>query len=70
MRDPTRIPKVLATLEKIWRDDPDARLGQLVVAATNLSGRQVVCPEVFYVEDDEMLRGLEELARRKQNEQC
>jgi hypothetical protein len=30
-----------------------------------LSGRQVVCPEIFHLEDEDMLRGIEELAKRK-----
>lgn len=60
MRDPARIPQMLKALEEVWRSDPDLRLGQLVVNATNFSGRKVVCPEVFYAEDDVLLAGLRE----------
>jgi uncharacterized protein YihD (DUF1040 family) len=59
MRDPSRIPVVLKALEEVWRSDPDLRLGQLLVNATNFSGRKVVSPEIFYAEDDVMLKGLE-----------
>ncbi len=59
MRDPDRIPAILRALEEVWRADPDLRLGQLLVNATNFSGRKVVCPEIFYAEDDVMLKGIE-----------
>ena len=50
---------MLKALEEVWRADPDLRLGQLLVNATNFSGRKVVCPEIFYAEDDIMLKGLD-----------
>ena len=31
MRDPKRIPLILGAVERAWRQDPDARLGQLIV---------------------------------------
>jgi hypothetical protein len=58
MRDPARIPQILKALEEVWRSDPDLRFGQLVVNATNFSGRRVVCPEIFYAEDDALLAGI------------
>jgi len=64
-RDPQRIAKVLKVLENVWRDAPDLRLGQIIVSAANLSGRQVVCPAIFHLEDEDLLRGIEELAQRK-----
>jgi uncharacterized protein YihD (DUF1040 family) len=70
MRDPKRILQILATLENVWQDDPDIRLGQLIVTAANLSGRKVVCPELFSLEDEDMMRGLEELAKRKRSDQA
>ena len=65
MRDPKRIAGLLKVLEETWRKEPDLRLGQIIVSAANLSGRQVVCPEIFYLEDKDMLRGIEELAKMK-----
>jgi hypothetical protein len=67
MRDPARISQVMKALEEVWRDHPDYRLGQLIVSATNLSGREVVCPEVFSLEDEDILRGIEEIAARRKN---
>jgi hypothetical protein len=67
MRDPNRIAGLLKVLEETWRLAPDCRLGQLIVLAARYSGRNVVCPEIFYLEDEDMLRGIEELAKMKQN---
>lgn len=33
MRDPKRIPKVLKLIKKIWEDNPDLRLCQLLLNA-------------------------------------
>ena len=51
MRDPNRIPVVLAALETYWRAHPDLRLCQIVV---NLSGRV----DPFYVEDEILLAAI------------
>ena len=71
MRDPKRIADVLKVLEKVWREEPDLRLGQIIVNATKArsSGRQIVCPEIFYIEDDNLLSGIEELAKMIRNPQ-
>jgi uncharacterized protein YihD (DUF1040 family) len=63
MRNPERIAGLLKVLEELWRSTPDLRLGQLIVGATKCSGRNAVCPEIFYLEDEDMLRGLEEFAK-------
>ncbi len=52
MRDPARIPKVAKLLEDVWKKNPDLRLGQLIIAITKPS---MPCPDVFYMEDDEMI---------------
>lgn len=55
MRDPNRIPKVLAALEEHWLRDPDARLGQIVGNATAfLTGDY----DPFYMEDDAFLEAM------------
>ncbi len=53
-RDPARIPEVLAKLQAFWENNPQSRLGQLFWA---LSAKV----DLFYVEDDELARLLEEL---------
>ena len=65
-RDPKRISGLLKALGKVWRDTPDLRLGQIIVSAANLSGRQVVCPEIFHLEDEDLLRGIEDLAKQRE----
>ena len=61
MRDPKRIETVLSMLRGIWLKEPDLRLGQLVVIATR---PKQSCPEVFHIEDDALLQGLSEYAKR------
>jgi hypothetical protein len=55
MRDPARIDDVLAALRAAWAESPDLRLGQLIVNAVRPTNP---CPEVFYTEDDALVRGL------------
>jgi uncharacterized protein YihD (DUF1040 family) len=55
MRDPKRIDVLLEALRNAWQQDPDIRLGQLVVNATRPSSP---CPEVFHIEDEALLEGL------------
>ncbi|WP_193786903.1 hypothetical protein [Lacinutrix algicola] len=55
MRDKNRIPKILNELERIWKANPDFRLGQLIVAGAI---PKEPCPEVFYIEDEKLLKGL------------
>ena len=57
MRDPKRIPKVLAELQKLWEQYPDLRLGQLLV---NLP----FDGDPFFIEDDEMIKFLQEVQRQ------
>lgn len=59
MRDPERIPEILALLAEVWPHYPDQRLGQLVLNACR--GRTAAWPDVFNVEDDVMLEGLRSL---------
>jgi len=47
MRDPERIPKVMAGLQELWEQLPDLRLGQLL---TILCGNA----DTFHIEDDEL----------------
>lgn len=51
MRDPDRIPLVLAAIEREWRKHPDLRLGQMIVNAVGRDEKLV-----FGVEDDKLIR--------------
>ena len=57
MRDPKRIKKVLDTIERVWSKFPDFRLGQLIFNATKQN-------DPFYVEDDVLIKQLEELEKK------
>lgn len=61
MRDKSRIPKILNELERIWKSNPDFRLGQLIVVGAN---PKEPCPEVFYIEDEDLLDGLFKFDKR------
>ena len=55
MRNQKRIPEILNELERIWKEYPDLRLGQIIMIATRPKNP---CPEVFYIEDDNIFEGL------------
>jgi len=57
MRDTDRIDSLLERLAIIWKQNPDLRLGQLVDCGA-------IGKDVFYVEDDELIEGIEELTKR------
>ena len=52
MRDINRIPKIIKELERVWKENPDYRLGQLIVVATKPT---TPTPSIFYIEDEELL---------------
>lgn len=54
MRNENRIPQILKRLEKVWEKYPDLRLGQLILN---------VCenPLLYYIEDEELLKLIEEV---------
>jgi hypothetical protein len=62
MRNPARIDPMLETLERIWKANPDWRLGQVVANAVRAYDGRVSC-DPFYIEDDAMEEGLNELAK-------
>jgi hypothetical protein len=57
-RNPKRIPIVLKTLESVWKQQPDLRLGQLISIASRLINEHL---DPFYIEDDKMMQGLDYL---------
>lgn len=60
MRDASRIDPLLHLLGEVWKQNPDLRLGQLIVAAVQ---PKTPVPEIFYIEDEEIATGLERLSR-------
>ena len=64
MRDISRIPEILKELERVWRDNPDFRLGQLLTVASKPSSPH---PTTFFIEDEKMLEGLKSLGEKKTN---
>jgi uncharacterized protein YihD (DUF1040 family) len=51
MRDPNRIPEIMALLQRGWQKVPQWRLGQLI---ENFK-RYIGVNDLFYIEDDEMI---------------
>lgn len=54
MRNPARINKVLEKVRKIWHMYPDLRLAQLI---NNCRGDN----DAYYMEDEELLKRLDEV---------
>ena len=52
MRDPNRIPKTLKAVEKLWKANPDWRLGQLIVNISRSAGYG----DHFFIEDDRLVK--------------
>lgn len=61
MRDPKRIDEILTELRRLWMEVPDWRLGQLIV---NCVAPSQPCPEVFNMEDEEMLNAIRDMRNR------
>lgn len=55
MRDIKRIDKILLALKKYWIDNPDLRLGQIIVNITQCGH------DPFYLEDETLLKHLKGL---------
>lgn len=55
MRDSKRIDEIVSTIDRIWKDNPDLRLGQLITIAIKPNDP---CPEVFHAKDEMLLEGL------------
>lgn len=54
MRDPKRIVPLLAMLGEYWIDNPDLRLGQIIVNMSLQDGKAMT----FHMEDDVLLERL------------
>jgi len=62
MRDINRIPEILNELEKVWKKNPDFRLGQLITVATR---PKYPHSATFNIEDDEILEGLKNIGTKQ-----
>jgi hypothetical protein len=59
MRDPARIPKILARLQVVWEDHPDMRLGQLIENVYGCIQRgDKYC--FYHMEDEDFIRNIED----------
>lgn len=52
---------MLAAVRKIWEANPDLRLGQIISNAARAHG---AWPDVFSVEDWDLMKGLEKMLRQ------
>lgn len=59
MRDPNRIPVIIAKLQDLWQRCPDMRLCQLVSNITYNDGH-----DIFHIEDDFFETRLHEFSQR------
>ena len=57
MRNPDRIPEILKELEEFWKQNPDWRLGQIIV---NLNYEIMGGNDPFYLEDKDLLELLKQ----------
>ena len=57
MRNTQRIPRILDLLEKVWKEVPDWRLGQLI---ENIA-RDMGWNDAYYMEDDDLEKELRRL---------
>lgn len=62
MRDPKRIREFCSRLAAAWSAVPDQRFGQLAENVARVIEGHGGVP--YYVEDDEMIRHIEELCRK------
>ena len=61
MRDIERIKPLIERLEKLWLENPDFRLGQLIMGITRTG---VTDPKLFYMEDEEFLKKLHDIEKQ------
>ena len=57
MRNPDRIPQVLAEIERMWQRYPDWRLGQLICNLTIWADHDATSP--YDIEDDALVAQVE-----------
>ena len=60
MRDPKRIKPLLEKIEKIWMENPDFRLGQLIMVIARTGEHN---PKLFNLEESELFKKLDEFEK-------
>ena len=60
MRDPKRIPALIDRLKRFWLDNPDLRLGQIMMIAGN---EMEYGSDIWNIEDEELISALENLQK-------
>lgn len=69
MRNPNRIPVIIKEIEEFWKENPDLRLGQLIVI---LATRHRPDVDVFNVGDTQLMKNLQNFKKddkeRKENQ--
>lgn len=63
MKNIDRIDPIILELTKVWYSNPDLRLCQLLSNVAISTGRKHHA-DLFYFEDDELLKGLKELRNK------
>lgn len=66
MRDPNRIESVLDAIRRCWVEQPDLRLGQLL--SNCLMSNCAYGDNLFYIEDDKLIKRLETYRSRLEEE--
>lgn len=61
MRNPERIPAVLAVVERYWRKHPDLRFGQLMQAVEIHLKQTYDHVDTYWMEEETLVRVLEEM---------
>lgn len=63
MRDPQRIDRTMESLRALWHQQPDSRLGQLIVniARPLPVAMDARCQHIFSLEDDEWQKRIAKL---------
>ena len=65
MREPARIHRILDKIEKIWCENPDLRLGQLLLNLGIIVYEPPVSAKNFYYDDDMAEARLDEFIKTK-----
>jgi hypothetical protein len=64
MRPPSRIRPTLAAIAEVWSRHPDLRLGQFLENAAHLARGDRPGPDLFQMEEEQLLRGLKAFDER------
>lgn len=68
MRNHRQIDQMLKVVERVWKEQPDWSLGQLLWCAHQILNikTNLYCDQVYYRKDNDLIRGLWLLEKRKE----